>query len=863
MAKRRLRGSAGPRPAGLKHGHPYRRPRVEALEPRLVLAAPTLAGLDTDVVLLAGSPLHFALDGYDEDSDFLTYDVSVSSATSGLLLETDVPDDDPSLRNQSLRMSVAGYDDDMIFELFEGRAPVTTARIIELAKIGFYDNLTFHRIIKDFMIQGGDPDGDGTGGSGTVFDDEFNDELLHTSAGVLSMANSGPNSNDSQFFITDGPTRHLDGRHTVFGFLTEGDLVRQSIENVKTIYADVDGDGDDDNTGRPVTPVVIESMVVFDDIENGVLRLSAPVGSSGEADVTVTVDDGNGGTDFKTFHVTVLDPPQWSAIEPVVTAADTPVTVDVPYVGVSEEITEFRGTEAPKNDDLDVSTSLYSGTTIVTPSNGLVGVEGMYVTASAMDGYLWYDQHVPVYVHPGAPQSVQLAVGSDTGASDSDGVTKWNNTAGNAFQVVVTDVLPGSRVTLFADGVVEPIGEALATGTTVTITTNGTVPLANGTHSITAVQTLVDQVVNIGDYQGVIDLASDPSTALTITVDATAPAFLTPPPVVATEHTRYVYDVQTDDDPGGVSYALLAGPGGMTVDGQTGEVAWTPGEDQGGQSFVVNVWATNTAGLSAVLGYAIEVEETNDPPVVAEIPQQFIVPGETFELTVEAVDPDVPAVKLDFSLEEGAPAGATIDDDTGRITWAVSEDQPYGRVDLPVRITELAEPGLPAASVVVVVEVRVVQYRTTTLQAIFAAIEAGDFVAPPENALPDDLPIATQPIDAALADEPAPGKKTSLDGSEDSPHWAYLFDQFASGTFDLENLFGTTIGRSSGGSVAAETSTPEGPSAEDAPSGQSGAARTTGQQARADHAAPSDTRVADAALAMMLEEAAGAEEEAA
>ncbi len=856
MAKRRMRISAGrnasKRPAGPKHGHPYRRPRVEALEPRLVLAAPTLAGLDSDVVLLAGSPLHFALDGFDTDEgDILSYTVDVSSATPGLSLETLVPDG-----NQSLRMSVADHGD-MVLELFEGRAPETTARIIELVEAGFYDGLTFHRIIKDFMIQGGDPLGNGTGGSGVTFDDEFNDELLHTSAGVLSMANSGPDSNDSQFFITDGPTRHLDGKHSVFGFLTEGESVRQSIENVTTYH-----DSDGNNLGWPLIPVVIDSIEVFDDIENGVLMLSAPVGSSGEADVTVTVNDGNGGTDSKTFHVTVLDPPQWTAIEPVVTSADTPVTVDVPYVGVSGEVTYFQGTEAPQNDDLDVNTSLYSGTTIVTPSNGLVGVEGMYVTASAMDGYLWYEQHVPVYVHPGAPQIVQLAAGSDTGASDSDGVTKWNNTASNALQFVVDDVLPGSRVTLFADGIVEPIGEALATGTTVTITTNGTVPLADGTHSITAVQTLVDQVVDIGDYQDVIDLASDPSTALTITVDATAPAFLAPPPAVATEHSQYAYDVQTDDDPGGVSYLLLAGPDGMTVDGQTGEVVWTPGEDQGGQSFVVNIWATNTAGLSAVLGYAIEVEETNDPPVVTEIPQQFIVPGETFELTVEAVDPDVPDVKLDFSLEAGAPAGAIIDDDTGQITWAVSEDQPYGRVDIPVRITELAEPGLPAASVVVVVEVRVVQFRTTTLQAIFAAIEASDFVAPTENALPTGLPIATQPIDAALADEPAPGKKTSLDDSEGSLHWAYLFDQFASGTFDLENLFGTTIGFS-GGSVAAETTTPEGPSAEDAPSGQSGAARTTGQQAGADHAAPSDTRVADAALTMMLEEAAIAEEEAA
>ncbi|MBN1909750.1 MAG: peptidylprolyl isomerase, partial [Pirellulales bacterium] len=90
--------------------------------------------------------------------------------------------------NRSMRISVDGFGD-MIFELFEQRVPETTARIIELANSGFYDDLTFHRIIESFMIQGGDPLGTGSGGSGVDFDDEFHPELRHSGAGVLSMAN--------------------------------------------------------------------------------------------------------------------------------------------------------------------------------------------------------------------------------------------------------------------------------------------------------------------------------------------------------------------------------------------------------------------------------------------------------------------------------------------------------------------------------------------------------------------------------------------------------------------------------------------------------------------------------------------------
>ena len=155
---------------------------------------------------------------------------------------------------------------DIDIELYEERAPKTVANFVGLAtgkrqhkdpssgewkNEPYYDGIIFHRIIDGFMIQGGDPTGTGRGGPGYKFEDEFHPELRHESAGMLSMANAGPNTNGSQFFITLGPTPHLDNRHAVFGKVVDGMDVVNEIGNVETGRAD-----------RPVNEVVIESVDV-------------------------------------------------------------------------------------------------------------------------------------------------------------------------------------------------------------------------------------------------------------------------------------------------------------------------------------------------------------------------------------------------------------------------------------------------------------------------------------------------------------------------------------------------------------------------------------------------------------------------
>ena len=114
--------------------------------------------------------------------------------------------------------------------LFDDKVPNTVANFEKLVGDGFYDGLKFHRVIKDFMIQGGCPEGTGSGGPGYDFEDEFHAELTHDGPGVLSMANSGPNTNGSQFFITHVKTEWLDGKHSVFGKVLEGQDVVDAIE---------------------------------------------------------------------------------------------------------------------------------------------------------------------------------------------------------------------------------------------------------------------------------------------------------------------------------------------------------------------------------------------------------------------------------------------------------------------------------------------------------------------------------------------------------------------------------------------------------------------------------------------------------
>jgi len=239
-----------------------------------------------DTTLLVGSPLHVSLDGYDPNGGQLTYTVTSDNAdVSATILSG----------NRSARISVEGYGD-MVFELFEQRASRATSRMIELAESDFYKDVIFHRVINDFVIQGGDPTGTGSGGSEfDDFDDQFNVDLQHNRTGLLSMAKSSDDTNDSQFFITEGTSRSLDFNHTIFGVMVEGESNRDAISNTAL------------SGSTPISPVVMQGIEIFDDIENGVLMLKAAEGATGSANITVTVTDEDGNSFDRTFKVDLAD----------------------------------------------------------------------------------------------------------------------------------------------------------------------------------------------------------------------------------------------------------------------------------------------------------------------------------------------------------------------------------------------------------------------------------------------------------------------------------------------------------------------------------------------------------------------------
>ncbi|MBN2296519.1 MAG: peptidylprolyl isomerase [Pirellulales bacterium] len=646
---------------------------MEHLEPRRVMSvSPTLAAL-SDVTLAAGAPLHIALDAADGDGDNLNFYISISNENiSGGSLSYLIPQG-----NRSMLIST-NYGD-MVFELFEQRAPRTTARIIELAEADFYDGLIFHRVAEystgePFVIQGGDPDGDGTGGSGFDFDDEFNDTLLHTSAGVLSMAKSNDDTNDSQFFITGTSTRHLDFNHSIFGFQVEGGDVRQTIEQVAV-----------DENDKPLTDVVMESVQIFYDNENGVLMLSAPEGASGTADVTVTVDDGNGGTTSQTFQVTIVadtdtsanSPPYLGEIDDVETTADTPVSFYIPATDLEGDSIYYAGLVSSDTDDLTIDVDSVTGLVTVTPSGGITGVYDIVVGVQKSTGGNWDTQMVPVLINPAAPTSIDLLANSDTGESAYDNITALNNTSGQPLSFLVGGTVPGAMVSLYADG--QLIGQGLANGTATLVTTNSSLTLSHGDHLFTARQTLFDVDLEVGNRDEQVDLQSELSSPLTVTVDTVAAQFTNTAPTQATAGILYEYQATVNES--GVTFSLQNAPAGMTVS-SSGLVSWTPGAQQAAQHSFTLI-ATDLAGHQTPQAITIDLLQGPD---VQPVGNQAVDEGQTVSFTVSAT-PHGDDGPLVFSLVDGTPAAATIDPDSGEFSWITTEADGPGQYTINIRVT--------------------------------------------------------------------------------------------------------------------------------------------------------------------------------
>lgn len=529
-----------------------------------------------DLTVRVGSPLHVPIDAYDPGDGPLTVSVSVADPN---LLEAFV-----LTGNRSIRIDLEGYGD-MVFELFEQRAPTASGRVADLADSGFYDGIIFHRVVDDFVIQAGDPTGTGTSGSSLGnFDDDFHPELQHNREGVLSFAKSGDDTNNSQFFVTETPTRFLDFNHSVFGQLVEGFDVREAISETAV---------NNSSQNRPIDDVTISTIDVFNDTENGVVMLRPTGNGTGTTSVTFTVTDPGGNSFSETISVNVAADTTNSQpfLNPIVTPAETPTntpaTLQLTSIDVEGDAVTYFAQSVSGASTGTVSVDANTGLVTVTPATDFsgnvvvdVGVRpgpGVVGNASGDSDnqrvtFAFSSQAVAV------PTGLDLLSVSDTGSSPTDNIT---NAGSLTFQVA--GVTNGASVDLVntASGVV--IGTGVASGSTITITTNNIAALGSGTYTIAARQTAGGET-------------SELSSPITITYDNVIPSSVLASALTQANVGRaYVSDLVSTEEGNGLVYAFTAAPTGATINATTGVINWTPtAAQEGPNDFTLTL--TDTAG---------------------------------------------------------------------------------------------------------------------------------------------------------------------------------------------------------------------------------------------------------------------------
>lgn len=429
------------------------RATVECLELRQYLAAPVLDAITAQVAPI-GKTLQIPLTASDADGDTLTYTVTDNSGSVTTFLR-------PST-NTWIELDVQGFGT-MKFQLFDDSTPDTVRRIKGLVDSGFYDGLKFHRIIKNFMIQGGDPAGNGTGGPEFRFDDEFDPNVLFSGNGQLAMANSGKDTNGSQFFITVGEQRFLDFNHTIFGQLVRGFDVLTAVNSVPT-----------NASAAPLSDVIINSARVIENQTDAVLQVRTTNAAGGK--ITVTVSDGKGGTSTKSFNLTGVSdtsnsPPILTPVPAdIVANVNQVVTIDLGSYDLEADAVEYG---AQFNEQNGASGQLNNNIVSITPANGFVGTVSVFVGVKAAGagsrGSTQFDPNAPlggIYDH----QLVTISFGDQpvSSATPIDGNAMVNGVGQRLTLLSFTD--PDNAATPadwnltsvdWGDGVVDDVQQAV------------------------------------------------------------------------------------------------------------------------------------------------------------------------------------------------------------------------------------------------------------------------------------------------------------------------------------------------------------------------------------------------------------------
>lgn len=545
---------------------------------------PTISPIG-NLTVRTGSPLHVPIDAYDPGDGPLTTTVTVGDPS--LLTATVLTG------NRSLRLDLEDYGD-LVFELFEQRAPRASGRVADLAEAGFYDGIIFHRVVDDFVIQAGDPTGTGTSGSDLGnFDDEFHPDLQHNTEGVLSFAKSADDTNNSQFFVTEVPTRFLDFNHSIFGQLVEGFDVREAISETAV---------NNSSSNRPINDVTIASASVFNDTENSVVMLRPVGNATGTTTVTFTVTDPDGNAFSETVTVTVAadnanGQPFLNDIAPLApfNAGET-ATLQLSSIDVEgDAVTYFASTS---NSNVSATVNPTTGLVSVTPAAGFTGVVDVNVGVRPGPGVVGNGQNDSDLQRVAftfnatsitAPTSVDLLASSDTGVSDTDNIT---NAATLSF--LVAGVANGQTVEIVDTVSGSVIGTGSATGQTLTITTNNLAALGDGTFTLAA------RSIDDGNV-------SDLSPAITVVFTNDLPdSVIDTAPRTGNVGRLYLADLISPQEGNGLVYSLVASPSGATINSATGEINWTPTSGQLGSN-TFSLTLTDLAGNTRTESFDVVV----------------------------------------------------------------------------------------------------------------------------------------------------------------------------------------------------------------------------------------------------------------
>jgi cyclophilin family peptidyl-prolyl cis-trans isomerase len=612
--------------------------RVESLESRILLTAPVLDPI-TSKSVPSGQSLIVPLTATDTDGNPLTYSVASSSTTIGATILHAGPD---------IKLSVAGYGD-ITLQLLPEVAPTAVSRIVSLVNSGFYNGLTFHRVVPNFVIQGGDPNGNGTGGAtgtGFPFADEFDPNTIFSGDGQLALANSGPDTNSSQFFITVGAQRFLDFGYSLFGQVLRGMSVVRAIDAAPN-------SGSPNNT--PDSKIVITSASVVPDTTDSVLVLDAA--AEGSSSVTVTVDDGHGGQDAKTFSATTADDALPVARIPAAsTATNTPITIPLPATSLDGKTLSYTVTST---DNPAHETSQVVGNNLtVTPEAGYSGTLTLEVVANQSG-----------QSSPTNKQILKVNIGNQV-----------LNVQGFSFSGAVEGLLNSIPVATFTATVPYAASAfSVAVHWSDGTTTNGTITQgADGTYTATTSKSF-DRAGTYTASVTVTDSQSGRSGSATLSDTVSdAPLSATfalnggPTASASFAGTLAVFaDTNARSNPADLSASIDWGDGSTTP----GTISrFTDGSYAvngtriyaGPGSFPVRVTINDIGGATATAEGTLTI--ANHPPVLDAIGPRTIDEGSTLFIQASAHDPDA-GQHVTYSLAPGSAPGATIDPISGVISY--------------------------------------------------------------------------------------------------------------------------------------------------------------------------------------------------